>query len=93
MKPLAFVLLCLPALFLPMCVSASAEEAYTRTEDVIYGRKFGTALTMDVFTPKEQNGAAIVWVVSGGCPGRAKSAAPARPPTPAPPRSAACSTD
>ena len=40
---------------------------YTRTEDVIYGRKFGTALTMDVFRPKSgANGAAIVWVVSGG---------------------------
>jgi acetyl esterase/lipase len=40
---------------------------YTRTEDVIYGRKFGTALTMDVFRPKSgANGAAIVSVVSGG---------------------------
>jgi acetyl esterase/lipase len=40
---------------------------YTRTEDVIYGRKFGTALTMDVFRPKSgANGAAIVWVISGG---------------------------
>jgi acetyl esterase/lipase len=39
---------------------------YTRAEDVIYGRKFGTALTMDVFRPKKDaNGAAIVWVVSG----------------------------
>jgi acetyl esterase/lipase len=39
----------------------------TRTKDVIYGRKFGTALTMDVFTPKKDaNGAAIVLVVSGG---------------------------
>jgi acetyl esterase/lipase len=39
----------------------------TRTADVIYGRKFGTALTMDVFTPqKDANGAAIVLVVSGG---------------------------
>jgi len=45
----------------------AADEAFTRTEDVIYGRKFGTALTLDVFTPKENaNGAAIVWVVSGG---------------------------
>jgi acetyl esterase/lipase len=36
-------------------------------EDVIYGRKFGTALTLDVFTPKQgSNGAAIVFVVSGG---------------------------
>jgi acetyl esterase/lipase len=40
---------------------------YTRTEDVIYGRKFGTALTMDVYRPKTGgNGAAIVSVVSGG---------------------------
>ncbi len=40
---------------------------FTRKEDVVYGRKYGTALTMDVFTPKENaNGAAIVWVVSGG---------------------------
>jgi acetyl esterase/lipase len=40
---------------------------YARTEDVIYGRKFGTALTMDVFRPKSGgNGTAIVSVVSGG---------------------------
>lgn len=40
---------------------------HTRTEDVIYGRKFGTALTMDVFSPTERsNGAAAVFVVSGG---------------------------
>jgi acetyl esterase/lipase len=50
-------------------VPAGAEDvkAFTRTEDVIYGRKFGTALTMDVFTPtKDANGAAIIVVVSGG---------------------------
>jgi acetyl esterase/lipase len=50
-------------------VPAGAEDVktYTRTEDVIYGRKFGTALTMDVFTPKKDaNGAAIIIVVSGG---------------------------
>ena len=34
---------------------------------MVYGRKFGMALTMDVFTPKANaNGAAVVWVVSGG---------------------------
>jgi acetyl esterase/lipase len=42
---------------------------------LVYGRKFGTALTLDVFTPKgkgvdfmsdKTNGAAIIWVVSGG---------------------------
>ncbi len=43
------------------------EPAFTRKEDVIYGRKFGTALTMDVFTPKANaNGLGLIWVVSGG---------------------------
>ena len=43
------------------------EPAFDRKEDVIYARKFGTALTMDVFTPKpKSNGAAIVMIVSGG---------------------------
>jgi acetyl esterase/lipase len=50
----------------PSCLAAD-EPTYTRQEDVIYGRKFGTALTMDVFRPKkEANGAGIVVVVSGG---------------------------
>ena len=45
----------------------AADVPFTRTEDVIYGRKYGTALTLDVFTPNEKaNGAAIIWVVSGG---------------------------
>ncbi len=44
-----------------------ADEDFTRKEDVVYGRKFGVALTMDVFTPqKNANGIGIVWVVSGG---------------------------
>ena len=39
----------------------------TRTEDVIYGRKFGLAMTMDVFEPKEnKNGAGVIFCVSGG---------------------------
>ncbi len=49
--------------------SAVAQEPanFDRKEDVIYGRKDGLAMTMDVFTPKEQaNGAAIVFCVSGG---------------------------
>lgn len=39
---------------------------FTRTEDVIYGRKFGTALTLDVFRPAKPNGVGIVYMVSGG---------------------------
>lgn len=47
--------------------SSRADEPFTRVEDVVYGRKYGTALTLDVFTPQSNaNGAAIVWVVSGG---------------------------
>jgi acetyl esterase/lipase len=43
------------------------QPAVDRKVDVVYGRKFGTALTMDVFTPTANaNGAAVVFVVSGG---------------------------
>jgi acetyl esterase/lipase len=58
----------LALLLLAASASAQAQEqTYTRTQDVIYGRKFGTALTLDVFVPKKDaNGAAIVAVVSGG---------------------------
>jgi acetyl esterase/lipase len=43
------------------------EPNYTRTRDVIYGRKYGVVLTMDIFQPKkEPNGAAVILVVSGG---------------------------
>jgi acetyl esterase/lipase len=56
--------------FLLLTLGASclaAEPEFTRKEDVIYGRKYGTALTMDVFTPtKAPNGAAIVTIISGG---------------------------
>src|SRR3954454_23569185 len=58
-KILLLILLLCPAL-------ARAGEAPSRKEDVIYGRKFGTALTLDVFSPKEKNGYGLVWAVSGG---------------------------
>jgi acetyl esterase/lipase len=64
--------LLLPALLALAACSPSAapraadEQAYARKE-VIYGRKFGTALTMDVFAPKQgANGAGVIVVVSGG---------------------------
>jgi acetyl esterase/lipase len=47
--------------------AAADDSKFARTRDVIYGRKHGMALTMDVFAPKENaNGAAVVWVISGG---------------------------
>jgi acetyl esterase/lipase len=47
---------------------ARADDAPTlkRTQDVIYGRKFGTALTLDVFRPAKANGKGIIFIVSGG---------------------------
>ena len=61
----------LAMILLGTSVAATAEQQMIRTEDVIYGRKFGTALTLDVFAPqsthgKPGSGAAIVFVVSGG---------------------------
>jgi acetyl esterase/lipase len=51
----------------PAKPSPKAGPTFTRTEDVIYGRKYGTALTLDVFTPKENaNGLGVIWCVSGG---------------------------
>jgi len=45
----------------------AAAQDYTRKEDVIYGRKYGLAMTMDVFAPKEKpNGLGIIFCVSGG---------------------------
>jgi acetyl esterase/lipase len=46
---------------------AGDEAPHTRSADVIYSKKEGVALTMDVFTPKKNaNGAGVIWVVSGG---------------------------
>jgi acetyl esterase/lipase len=72
MTRLRLALLSLPVLALLAPAAAqpekkAADPGYTRTEDVIYGRKFGTALTMDVFTPKAKaNGLGVIWCVSGG---------------------------
>src|SRR5262245_3539476 len=55
-------------LVLPHAARLAADEppAFTRKEDVIYGRKFGVALTMDVITPAKPNGKGVIWVISGG---------------------------
>lgn len=51
----------------PSAMGAASDAAgFKRTEDLIYGRKFGTALTLDVFEPATKNGAAAILVVSGG---------------------------
>ena len=55
------------ALLLLLPPARAAEPAgFTRTEDVVYGRKFGTALTLDVIQPATANGYGIIYMVSGG---------------------------
>src|SRR5688572_31276389 len=64
---LALALTVLATAATPVLSAAQEGPLHTRRQDVIYGRKHGVALTMDVFTPrKEPNGAAAVFVVSGG---------------------------
>lgn len=51
----------------PLARAADEGKNYTRRADVIYGRKYGLALTMDVLTPKQNaNGLGVINVVSGG---------------------------
>ena len=51
----------------PMIAFAgTAGQSGTRESDIIYRRKQGVALTMDVFRPAKSNGAAVLWMVSGG---------------------------
>lgn len=45
---------------------ALAEDPVRRTEDVVYGRKHGMALTLDVFQPAKPNGCGLLFLVNGG---------------------------
>jgi acetyl esterase/lipase len=46
---------------------AQQAEDFVRTRDIIYGRKAGLALTMDMVAPREKpNGLGVIFVVSGG---------------------------
>lgn len=52
-------------------------DQYSYTPEVIYGHKFGMALTYDVFTPKKDaNGVGVIFVVSGGWVSDRQGAAP-----------------
>ncbi len=59
-------LLCVVVALLGMGTSRGEEGTGQRTRDVIYGRRDGLALTLDVFRPAKPNGAAVVMIVSGG---------------------------
>ena len=63
----AVTMIAMATISAPLAAQTAAKPEFDRKSDVIYGRKFGTALTMDVLTPKhDPNGAAVVWVISGG---------------------------
>jgi len=64
MTPRYAVLLCV--LVLPACQAPAPRtdttetpSGFTRTEDVIYGRKYGSARTMDVYTPTEKHNISV----------------------------------
>src|SRR5689334_13297288 len=62
---LPFLLLALLACAWP-AGAPRAQEGSTRIEDVIYARKYGTALTLDVFKPAKPSGIGVLWMQSGG---------------------------
>lgn len=62
---IASVLVCAAAQLTP-AHSAYAEAAYEITADEVYGHKAGMALTLDVIRPKDPNGAAVLFMMSGG---------------------------
>lgn len=60
------LLLTLLVVFAACDAQSQDQPKFTRSEDVIYGRKFGTALTLDVFKPENANGYGVIFCVSGG---------------------------
>lgn len=60
-----FILL-LTAFGLSLSVVTTQAADVKITADVVYGHKAGMAMVYDVFTPENANGAAIVFMVSGG---------------------------
>ncbi len=61
---LACLALCLMGSLPNRANAQSSAAKASRQSDVLYGRKFGLALTMEVFTPADRNGLGVVWVVS-----------------------------
>jgi acetyl esterase/lipase len=65
MSPLKHLLLTLTLAASALAAFAAEPPVASRTE-VIYHRKFGTALTFDVIKPTRPNGYAAIYMVSGG---------------------------
>src|SRR5437762_13230210 len=56
--------------FAAVIVLAGSSQAFAqqsaRIRNVVYGHKFGMALTLDVLKPTKPNGAGVIFMVSGG---------------------------
>lgn len=61
---LTCLVLCLVATVGSGAAEQTSRPKAARQSDVIYGRKFGVALTMEVSTAATRNGIGVVWVVS-----------------------------
>ncbi|MHC4519893.1 MAG: alpha/beta hydrolase fold domain-containing protein, partial [Planctomycetota bacterium] len=61
-SPLRIVLL----IVFVLTTVASAQRDLKIMPDIVYGHKYGMALTMDVYQPGEGNGVGILFMISGG---------------------------
>ena len=60
------ILLLALVLFAWAALGSRAADQPARVSDVIYRKKHGVALTMDVLKPAKPNGIGVLWMVSGG---------------------------
>lgn len=66
MRTSSFAAFLVLVLFFAPALLAQEKPKFTRTEDVVYGRKFGLALTLDVFQPETPNGTGVFMIESAG---------------------------
>lgn len=63
---LSLIYIALSMLYAGSAFSENHQDSVDIQQDVVYGHKAGMALTYDVLTPVDQNGAAILFMISGG---------------------------
>jgi len=66
MTRLRLVLPAVVALIVFAGLGQARAEENARVRDVVFGHKFGMALTLDVLKPANPNGAGVIFMVSGG---------------------------
>jgi acetyl esterase/lipase len=66
MKRMRFMHSSVAALVILTGLEDARAEEMSRVRDIVYGHKFGLALTLDVLRPAKPNGAGVIFMVSGG---------------------------